>query len=124
MSAGQTITASTWTVLAIDTVDVDTQGGFDTSTHQYTPNVSGLYLFVAGVNPNPSGAALCGGAITKNGIVNVGTTLSENVGNTLNSPVLVALVQMNGTTDYIEVCVYSNGNPVATNPSLTGILLA
>ena len=43
--ATQSIALGTWTLINWDTVDLDTQGGWDNSLKRYTPQVAGLYLF-------------------------------------------------------------------------------
>ena len=44
-SAHQTLSTGTWTTLAINTEDFDTNSNYNTSTYAFTPTVAGYYNF-------------------------------------------------------------------------------
>jgi hypothetical protein len=113
-SANQTISSATDTKITFDTEEFDTASCFDTSTSRFTPNVAGYYQ----VNFQCD----MGGVTTTAGIMNVrkngtGAKRSQGViGPNMTEQYLAgrALIYMNGTTDYVEIYVYTNG----TSPSL------
>jgi hypothetical protein len=97
-----------WTKVNIDTVSFDPDGIADTTNHRITPNTPGTYEVRAKSYLSASGGSGASGesgiAIAKNG-----TRISDTF---LNLPAGVGdlgafpdgdLVQMNGTTDFIEI---------------------
>lgn len=99
-SAGQTLSASTFTKLQFNTEEFDTANCYDNATnYRFTPNVAGYYQASGGFG---GGASQCTTivAIYKNG---------SNIKTLANSPSVnpasygSALVYLNGTTDYIEL---------------------
>jgi hypothetical protein len=99
-SAGQTLSANTFTKLQFNTEEFDTASCYDNATnYRFTPNVAGYYQAGGGFG---GGATQCTTivAIYKNG---------SNIKTLANSPSVnpgsygSALVYLNGTTDYIEL---------------------
>jgi hypothetical protein len=108
-------------VLKYDTVTVDTETGYSTSTGKYTPTVAGYYQIEAsfapyvvslGTNPTPQSALTDGThyfiVLVKNGTIIVG--VGSQVGGFLGlgytgilSSTINTIVPMNGSTDYIQV---------------------
>ena len=99
---------NTWTPVAFTDVVVDTQSAFNTTTYKYTPTVAGLYLFIGSVAPTGGLNLPAQGAIYKNGsAIATNTQFIPGVG---DAPIVqvLAFVQMNGTTDYIQLYGYSS----------------
>ena len=53
LSADQSITANTWTKVALDTVEIDTQNEFDSANNRITVNEAGKYLVIATARHSP-----------------------------------------------------------------------
>lgn len=125
--ADAAITVSSNVLIAFDTETFDVGGYFDTSTSRYTPQVPGKYLIQ--LSANTYGTAPAGNftptfpKIRKNGTIvydgdlfNFTTTAINQSGSKV-----VALIDMNGTTDYIDFVVLSQfTSPILShNPILT-----
>jgi hypothetical protein len=125
LSTNQTISASTWTKVAFDTKLFDTNTNFSTSTNRFTPTIAGYYQINACVFL--SGSGINGYiAIYKNGIL-IFYGNSYPTGSGSSNPILTcaSLVQMNGSTDYIEIYTYSGGtviNGISTVTYVNGFL--
>ena len=106
----QTIPASTWTKATMNAKDFDTNTNYDATTnYRFTPTVAGYYYISASV-PLAGGASAVGVnlAIYKNGIIYKGT--STNLPSSTNGNLSISLpILLNGSTDYVEVYVYSGG---------------
>tara|TARA_R100001510_G_C7567160_1_gene145014 strand:+ start:51 stop:575 length:525 start_codon:yes stop_codon:yes gene_type:complete len=92
------------------TVEIDTINGWDSTNNRYTPSVSGYYQFggslrVSVVSSNPNQFFLV--KVLKNGDDTDRHAIQLNVNSDLllnNSvPIPSGIVQLNGSTDYIEV---------------------
>lgn len=105
--SNQTGLSAGYNKVQFNTEVLDSNGWFDTTTFRFTPLASGTYLINLAVQStfaNASDSAQA--AIYKNGTrVNSGSYCNANVQNTADS-VVTAMVQMNGTTDYIEGFCY------------------
>jgi len=99
-TTNQSITANTFTKMAINGEDYDTDNCFDSTTnYRFTPTTAGKYLVGIALNTNATSAAL---AIYKNGTLVkylMGYSASVNV-------------SMNGSTDYIEYYVLLQGTSI------------
>jgi len=99
-TTNQNITANTFTKMAINGEDYDTDNCFDSTTnYRFTPTTAGKYLVGIALNTNATSAAL---AIYKNGTLVkylMGYSAAVNV-------------SMNGTTDYIEYYVLLQGTSI------------
>lgn len=85
-------------------------GFFDITTGRFTPTVPGLYHFCASVN------------VTSTNITSTDVKIQKNTNSSLSSPYIPhsarthdgnnvsGLFEMNGTTDYISLRVYVNGD--------------
>ena len=97
----------------------DTANCFDSATnYRFTPNVAGYYWLSAAINletsSSPSQITRALPTINKNGTENLrGIDL---IGPT-NSVLVSGLLYLNGTTDYVEVFIYTEG---ATTPRING----
>lgn len=100
----QTITANTWTKITFSTKRLDTQNAFNTSTNRFQPTVEGNYLITGNARCGTGTTASCWLSIYKNG--------SQVTQNGIGSgsdiiPHTSAVVSLNGSTDYVELYIYS-----------------
>lgn len=103
----QTIAADTPTKLTWSTEVIDTNANFATS--RFTPTVAGNYVIVASVQCAQPGA--CIPAIYKNGALYAASRLTNQTFAD-QSPQVTAIVNMNGSTDYVEAFATSSGNSI------------
>jgi hypothetical protein len=107
----QTISATTFTKVKIDTKTFDTANCFDATTnYRFTPNVAGYYQIIGNVG-NAGAAIRNSPVIYKNGSAYV--TGSVNTAS-YNSNVS-SLIYMNGTTDYVELWCYFSASQGTSN---------
>lgn len=123
--SAQSVTANTWTRVALNTVIFDTNNNFDATTnHRFTPTVPGKYLFTGAVACGV-GTGFCSAALYKNG-AGAAQGASYSTTTAANAPVNYIL-DMNGTTDYVELYAYLAGASVSAGSIQTyfgGVLLA
>jgi hypothetical protein len=116
----QTVTASTQTLLTWTTEVFDTNNNF--ASNRFTPTVSGKYLFY--LNVRCSDGTGCIAYIKKNGN-DYATREIDVAGHGVD---VSAIVDMNGSTDYIEAYVYDiSGTTIAgleDHTYFTGALIA
>ena len=110
-SANQTVSDSTPTKVLFDTEEFDTNNNFASS--RFTPTVAGYYQVNAVVNSSQTAMVDYTIWIYKNGSqfkrgFGIGGTLSK-----IQAPVST-LVYLNGSTDYVEVYIFSDGTGNAT----------
>ena len=117
LSANQSVTESVWTKVALDNVVWDTTANFDTTNNRYQPSVAGYYQINTVVQFPVAPANYLYMALYKNGSTYNflhGVRLSSGLNDwRLNGSIIVDL---NGTTDYIELYAYATG----TNPDFGG----
>ena len=127
-TSSQSISASTWTKVQLNTEVFDTNSNFDSTTnYRFTPTVAGYYQFNASILFSFTGTStvtLVG--IYKNGSIYIQneSTATQTNGPTVNTS---ALISMNGTTDYVEMWGYSGGTAAfftlnAENTTFSGFL--
>lgn len=107
-SALQSFATSTFTKVAFNTEEFDTANCFDSTTnYRFTPNVSGYYQVNVTITASASASGRFLVAIFKNGSL---FKYGNNIPNSSQGPncVAVALIYMNGSTDYIEVYGYQD----------------
>jgi hypothetical protein len=116
-SSSTTLSAGTYTKIALQTETFDTNSYFDNATnYRFTPLISGYYQINGGVSTNnPAGAVTC--AIYKNGSVyQKGGIIVPQPGTTLAGSVVAGIVYFNGSTDYVELyAIQTNGSSQTTN---------
>jgi hypothetical protein len=126
LSANQNLTDSTTTKVQYDTEFFDTNGYYDNVTnYRFTPLVAGKYfVYVQNSNFAPTASTLVTvyNYIYKNG--SPYKSSSHGMGNNYGrraSPIISAIINMNGTTDYIEGFAHidiTSGTPrVEADPS-------
>jgi len=107
-------TINTWTKVILDTEVYDTNNNFDSTTnYRFTPTVAGKYIFSGAVFIDYNTSS---GSTLYSGIYKNGTQIGSNGHNggtgygTRN--VISPVVEMNGSTDYVELyCYYSGTDP-------------
>ena len=108
MSSDQSVATATFTKLAINAEEFDSNGNYDTSLYRFTPNVEGHYQ----VNFQACGQTITSGqfliSIFQNGSEIEGVRLGQvnGQGDTILSGSTV--IYCNGTTDYLDFYVYQN----------------
>jgi hypothetical protein len=113
-SANQTVSDSTPTKVVFDTEEFDTANCFDSTTnYRFTPNVAGYYQINALVNSSQTALIDYTNWLYKNGSqykrgFGIGGTLTK-----VQAPIST-IVYLNGTTDYVEVYIFSDGTGNAT----------
>ena len=109
-SSNQTVTANTFTKVQLNAEEFDTASCFDSTTnYRFTPNVSGYYQFSGSVALFATSITLAVATIFKNGSeFKRGNDLRAILGSSC-SPVVPAIIFMNGTTDYVEFYCYISG---------------
>jgi hypothetical protein len=109
----QTVAMATWTKLTWTHENFDTDNTFASS--RFTPTKAGRYMFTGQIYCSDN-VAHCSGAIYKNGV-----QLSYNFGRTTSAaPIVSMLVDMNGTTDYVELYAYNpDGTTISGSKTLT-----
>ena len=115
-SSNQSFSAGAWTKIQFDSEEFDTDGVFDSSTnYRFTPTTAGKYVFVV------NGGLTYSGTATINGIGFYKNTTAEGFFvpyvSSMNSGYVLhvsGVTELNGSGDYVEAYVYSNG----TSPSI------
>lgn len=108
----QTISNNTFTKAQINTEEFDTNSNFDTATnYRFTPTVAGYYQVtgqIAYASGGITGNTLCtiykNGSRFKDGCL-FGATSGANV-----FAIVSALINFNGSTDYVELYGLANGS--------------
>lgn len=108
ITSSQVISDATSTVVQFNSETFDIGNCFDSTTNfRHTPNVAGYYLYTWGVNLSSSVAASIAqafGAIHKNGTeIARGSNITGAGSATTYLSTGSAIVQMNGTTDYVDI---------------------
>ena len=117
-TTNQSFSGSTWTKIQFNTENWDTANCYDPSTnYRFTPNVAGYYLITLSCDMVFTGtASVAGIGINKNGAY---YSYSPVFYGTMNSGLGFNgswVVSFNGSTDYVEALIYSNG----ASPSVNG----
>lgn len=113
LPTNQTVSSGTPTKITLSTEEFDTASCYDNSTnYRFTPNVAGYYQVEFCVGGNSSSVALVA-SIYKNGSSwkQAIWAAPSTTGVSISMPV-VALMYMNGSTDYIEFYGQTNGGTV------------
>ena len=121
LSAQQTVSNATFTKLQCDTEITDVGGYYDNSTnYRYTPLVAGKYFVFGGIHLDATAGNYVDGQVEvrKNGTkvkyiagrpntsVNRGTEFTQTV---------LGIIDMNGSSDYLELWGYLNSNSGSTD---------
>ena len=110
------LTNATWTKVILNNRSgdyYDTDNCFDTtSNYRFTPTVAGYYKFDANIQMNWSGSQYgdLRLALYKNGAFFTGSRRDQNPSVVVyGKQTVFGLIPLNGTTDYIELYVYTSG---------------
>tara|TARA_A100001515_G_C4487633_1_gene182195 strand:- start:46 stop:573 length:528 start_codon:yes stop_codon:yes gene_type:complete len=113
----QAISASTITKVDWGVVEIDTLSGWSTSNNRYTPTVAGYYFCSGSLRFATSTAERFRSWISKNGTttnnnnsLHVGFQHSADTIDNSTYPLASGLIEMNGSSDYIEVYVETEEN--------------
>jgi len=122
MSGNQSISDNVYTKVEFDTEDYDTNSMYDTSTYRFTPTIAGKYYVYtyAGLSAEANSELINAKlSIYLNGTQHLFgyMSMSSNYTEIVNITT-VGVVDMNGSTDYIEV--YASINTVSTTPQVKG----
>ena len=103
----QTFSTSTWTKAAFQTEYFDLGSNYDTATYRFTPTTAGIYLvtFISEISSGSGNSFL---QIYKNG--STYTTPVNSQSTTLSFESGAVPVSMNGSSDYLELFVFSTGS--------------
>ena len=109
LSADQTIPDLATTVVNIDTVNYDTQGNFNTSTHRYIASEAGLHLVVVAITyMNLSDQRICYAVIKKNGADYLAVSKSQSRPTTgYLTPIALDIVDL-AVNDYVQIAAWHN----------------
>jgi len=114
--SNQSIPNSTFTKVTLDTVSFDTNSNFDhTTNYRFTPTVAGKYLISAScIMTLTAGTYSFEVDIYKNGVSASSRYWFQAfiAGNFQN--VMADIVDMNGSTDYLELFVFQNSGAATT----------
>lgn len=126
LSADQSLTSNTDTKIQFNTEVYDTDSDYDNSTnYRFTPTVAGKYYVYARIRGDSSGINNVQRVITyiyKNGSQVISARDYTSTGTPSNSmtPVVVGIIDMNGSSDYLEAYVnvlVTGGTPSAVGGS-------
>ena len=109
-STNQVLGSGTWTKIALNAEEFDTNNNFDTTNYRFTPTVAGYYMIsaVGWVNSPGTNPSYVTTAIYKNGTAIKQADLYG--GANVNGAVTVtSVIYLNGSTDYIEFYMYAAG---------------
>lgn len=112
--SNQSITTATFTKVQLNSETYDTEGDFDSTTnYRWTPLTAGKYLVTAGIYyASMSDAKLVYCSIYKNGSV-IASRAYHTGSATDITATCTTIVDMNGSTDYIELyCYHNNGSNI------------
>jgi hypothetical protein len=112
-SVGTAISAGATTKITFDVKDYDTNNNF--ASNRFTPTVAGYYQISVGLRPTSSTTQETAIYLYKNG-GNYETLYDASL--VLYNFATSALVYMNGSSDYVEVYMYSQSS--GTTPTGTG----
>ena len=119
LSSQQTVSDATATKAQCNTENFDTDGAYDNSTnYRFTPQVSGKYYVYGSVATNATSSYLqhTKSLIYKNGSEVKQSRLYNSDGHHMaNTVPVVAIVDMNGSTDYLELFGFADntsGSPI------------
>ncbi len=126
LSSDQTVSDAVYTKAELDTELFDTDNCFDNSTnYRFTPTVAGKYFVFGQVRGDATGSNSLARVITniyKNGSRVADSQIFPSTANYSNvlSPFTSVILDMNGSSDYIELFGYidsSSGTPVINGSS-------
>ena len=108
-SADQTLSSATWTTMAFNTEDFDTNNNYNTSTYAFTPTVAGYYNFTATIRSTGATTRFYTKFVKNDGAANYFGNDFNFSATSLNSN-FSALIYMNGSTDSVVAQAFMQGS--------------
>ena len=104
----QSVSVLTYTKVGLNTTFFNNNSNFDSTTNfRFTPTVAGKYIFTANISFNSvTTGTLLVNRITKNGAGGAAYAFGNANGTTQQSLAVSAIIDMNGSTDYVELFGY------------------
>jgi hypothetical protein len=123
----QDVSDAVTTKVAAGTENNDSDGCYDNATYRFTPTTAGRYFVMANIQMSPNGANRfhnCQVFIYKNGgnAFSISEDDYPNYYSYSKAMTLSQIINMNGSTDYIEF--YANLNVTTGSPRITGVTMA
>jgi hypothetical protein len=116
----QSLGNTTQTVISYGVESYDTDNCYSTSTYRFTPNKAGKYLIGMSIRFDNVNSARTIGYIYKNSSpVAISEEWSDSGGGPDNHPQCTTIVEMNGSTDYVEARAYHDKG-FAVNSGIVG----
>ena len=107
-SSAQSISNSTVVKVNLQTEIFDTDNAFDSTTnYRFTPQIAGKYVIYGSTRKDNFNAARFQAVLTLNGSTNQLVVENGN-GGTHDTCVGSTVVELNGSTDYVEMYTYQN----------------
>ena len=117
----QSVTTSVATKVTMGAENFDTNNNFDLTLSRHTPTVAGFYQYTGVVRVNATNLTAATVSLYKNGVlVRQGSTINTAAVSAAQHLVVTELIQMNGTTDFMELF----GTVIGTTPSFDYISTA
>jgi hypothetical protein len=115
-SSNQSLSDLTWTKAQVNSELFDSDGCYDNATnYRFTPTTAGKYVFFANSQMSDNNSAYeSNSKFYKNGSATTEQTYTYIPNTGVFSQMLVAVFDMNGTTDYVEL--YVRGDSTNTTP--------
>jgi len=120
----QNVTDAVTTKMTFSNETSDSDGLYDSSTnYRFTPNKAGRYFIMANLQFSPQNKDIfhsCSAHIYKNGSnsISISEDDFDNYYSYSKAVSISGMMEMNGTTDYIEI--YGNLNVVSGSPQISG----
>ena len=116
-TTNQTVTSGAWTKVSLSAKTFDTNTFFDATTnYRFKPTIAGYYLITWGVGFTGTASTVTQGlsSIYKNGVsYTQGSQLFAATGQSGTASAGSAVINFNGSTDYIELWAYGYGTSLA-----------
>ncbi len=105
---------STQTLVPIDTVVFDPAGIVSTAGHKITPTKAGYYLVIGNVASGAANAILVA-LVAKNGVTTPCAVYGNEIASSATGVIsnVIGIVQMNGTTDYLQIYALNTSANIA-----------
>jgi hypothetical protein len=116
-NSSQTMTINTHTKVQMGVENADSDGWYDTSTYRFTPQIGGWYFISGVVRTSARNRNLT--SIYKNGTAWTYGNDVNDAGGGNNSSTISTLVYLNGSTDYVELYLYTSSTGQLDNGNAT-----
>ncbi len=118
--SAQSISAATWTKVTMNAEDFDTYSNYDTTNYRFTPTVAGYYQITGMAFFNVGASATSASvAIYKNGSIYKGVATYSLANGAMEGSISLPIL-LNGSTDFVEIYVYSSSATSVLGSTNTG----